>query len=43
MREDWVAYLIVFTVVALMMFGKKMMFFEAKKEKDLKDKNDDKS
>lgn len=38
MREDWVAYLVVFSVVALMMIGKKMMFFpnESKSE----EKND---
>lgn len=27
MREDWMAYLVVFTVVGLMLLGKKMMFF----------------
>lgn len=31
MREDWVAYLVVFTVVGLMLLGKKMMFFSSEK------------
>lgn len=31
MREDWMAYLIVFSVVGLMLLGKKMMFFPKEK------------
>ncbi|WP_419770258.1 MAG: hypothetical protein ACNI3C_00245 [Candidatus Marinarcus sp.] len=27
MREDWVAYVVVLTVVAFMLLGKKMIFF----------------
>jgi len=37
MREDWVAYLVVLTVTALMMLGKKMIFFD---NSDKEDKND---
>lgn len=37
MREPWVAYVIVFGVVALMMLGKKMIFFGDDKQKDKKD------
>ncbi len=37
MREPWVAYVVVGTVVSLMMLGKKMMFFG----KDEQDKKDD--
>ncbi len=40
MREPWAAYLIVFTVVALMMLGKKMIFFSDDKPKN--DKKDTK-
>ncbi len=39
MREDWVAYLVVFSVVALMLLGKKMMFFDAKEKKDKNDQS----
>lgn len=34
MREDWVAYVVVFGVVALMLLGKKMMFFGDDKKGD---------
>lgn len=37
MREDWVAYVVVFSVVALMLLGKKMMFFDSSQNKDKKD------
>jgi len=37
MREDWVAYLVVFSVVALMLLGKKMMFFDGQEKKDKND------
>lgn len=37
MREDWVAYVVVFSVVALMLLGKKMMFFDGSKPKDKND------
>ena len=40
MREPWVAYVVVGTVVALMMLGKKMIFFSDEKTKD--DKKDEK-
>lgn len=39
MREDWIAYVVVFSVVALMLLGKKMMFFESKNKKDKHDKS----
>jgi hypothetical protein len=39
MREDWVAYVVVFSVVALMLLGKKMIFFESKDKKDTHDKS----
>lgn len=34
MREPWVAYVVVGVVVALMMLGKKMMFFGDDKGKN---------
>ena len=34
MREDWVAYVVVFVVVGLMLLGKKMMFFDNDKKGD---------
>lgn len=36
MREDWVAYVVVLTVVAFMILGKKMIFFtdDSKNKKD---------
>lgn len=37
MREDWVAYVVVFSVVALMLLGKKMIFFDSRQKKDKKD------
>ncbi len=37
MREDWVAYVVVFSVVALMLLGKKMMFFDGSNKKDKND------
>jgi hypothetical protein len=37
MREDWVAYVVVFTVVGFMLLGKKMMFFDSNKPKDKND------
>jgi len=39
MHEPWVAYAVVGTVTALMMLGKKMIFFNDDSEK--KDKKDD--
>lgn len=38
MREPWQVYLMMFVVVALMLLGKKMMFFDGKDKKDPKDK-----
>jgi len=39
MREPWQVYLMMFIVVALMVIGKKMMFFSNDKDKnDPKDK-----
>jgi len=32
MREPWVAYLVVLSVVALILLGKKMMFFSDEKD-----------
>jgi len=32
MKEDWIAYLVVLSVVALMMLGKKMIFFPSESE-----------
>ena len=40
MHEPWVAYVVVGSVVALMMIGKKMIFFGNEKI-DKKDKKDD--
>ncbi len=37
MHEEWVAYTVVFSVVALMLLGKRLMFFDINK----KDKNKD--
>jgi len=34
MREPWVAYAVIGTVTALMMLGKKMIFFSDEKPKD---------
>ena len=46
MHEPWVAYLVVGSVVALMMLGKKMMFFSddgnTENKKDNKDNKDKK-
>lgn len=39
MREPWVAYVVVLSVVALMLLGKKLMFFSDNKD-DKKGKND---
>lgn len=39
MREPWVAYVVVLSVVALMLLGKKLMFFSDTKN-DKKGKND---
>lgn len=37
MREDWVAYVVVFSVVGLMLLGKKMMFFDGSEKKENQD------
>lgn len=42
MREPWVAYVVVGTVVALMMLGKKMMFFSDDRSVDKDNKKDKK-
>lgn len=38
MQEDWVAYVVTLTVVALMLLGKKLIFFHDDKNIDKKDK-----
>jgi len=42
MREPWQVYLMMTVVVALMLLGKKMMFFDGKNKDDTKDENDPK-
>lgn len=38
MREPWQVYLMMVVIVALMLLGKKMMFFDGKDKNDPKDK-----
>ncbi|WP_265734369.1 hypothetical protein [Malaciobacter marinus] len=43
MREPWVAYVVVLSVVALMILGKKMIFFPKDEDESSKKDENDKS